>query len=159
MERQIDVEFPLKEYFSIPLHLHRKDIACIRAVSNPEELGPNLSVIINALRSKGYRDLSSVLNSSWKELYQVRLIGYKRQILLLELLERISADPEVISNYKIAPRVTKRSKKKMAELELKRIIKRYRKTPEELLKEEELAAKEVRLQEIKDKLRKLGLIQ
>lgn len=77
-------------------------------------------------------------------------------MLLLRLLERISADPKTLESYKIVPRVTMHSKKEMKELTLKRIIKKYKETSVELLTE--ATEKEARLKKIKDRLREMGMI-
>lgn len=152
----IDGNVALIQFFPLPAHLYKKDIACIVAVSYVEEQGPNLTGLINSLYSKGYTDLDQLLNSTWKELYQVRGLGYKRLMLLLRLLERISADPKTLESYKIVPRVTMHSKKEMKELTLKRIIKKYKETSVELLTE--ATEKEARLKKIKDRLREMGMI-
>ncbi|MNO37758.1 hypothetical protein D3C76_278480 [compost metagenome] len=143
-------------FFPLPEHLYCKDIACIVAVADAEEQGPNLTGLINALYSKGYTDFKHLLNSTWKDIYQVRGLGYKRLMLLLSLLERISADPKTIENYVIAPRVTMHSKKEMKELTLKRIIKKYNETAVDSLTA--AAEKEARLKKIKDRLREMGMI-
>lgn len=152
----IDGNAALIQFFPLPAHLYNKDIACIVAVAYLEEQGPNLTGLINSLYSKGYKDLHQLLNSTWKELYQVRGVGYKRLMLLLRLLERISADPKTLESYIIVPRVTMHSKKEMKELTLKRIIKKYTETSVELLTE--ATEKEARLKKIKDRLREMGLI-
>jgi hypothetical protein len=152
----IDGNAALIQFFPLPAHLYSKDIACIVAVANVEERGPNLTGLINALYSKGYTDLDHLLNSTWKELYLVRGLGHKRLMLLLHLLERISADPKSIENYIIVPRVTMHSKREMKELTLKRIIKKYNETSVELLTE--ATEREARLKKIKDRLREMGMI-
>lgn len=68
----IDGNVALIQFFPLPAHLYKKDIACIVAVAYVEEQGPNLTGLINSLYSKGYTDLDQLLNSTWKELYQVR---------------------------------------------------------------------------------------
>ncbi|AIQ36615.1 MULTISPECIES: hypothetical protein [Paenibacillus] len=146
----------LIQFFPIPPHLYSKDIACLVAVAYVEEQGANLTGLINALYAKGYTNLDHLLNSTWKELYQVRGLGYNRLKLLLRLLERISADPKTIENYNIVPRVTIHSKKEMKELTLKKIIKKYNETSVELLTK--AAEKEARLKKIKDRLREMGMI-
>lgn len=156
MNNIIDGNAALIQFFPLPAHLYSKDIACIVAVAYVEERGANLTGLINALYSKGYTDLDQLLNSTWKELYQVRGLGYKRLMLLLRLLERISADPKTIENHTIVPRVTIQSKKEMKELTLKRIIKKYNEASVELLTE--ATEKEARLKKIKDRLREMGLI-
>ncbi|KTD87400.1 hypothetical protein [Paenibacillus etheri] len=152
----IDGNAALIQFFPLPAHLYSKDIACIVAVAYVEERGPNLTGLINALYSKGYTDLDHLLNSTWKELYLVRGLGHKRLMLLLHLLERISADPKSIENYIIVPRVTMHSKREMKELTLKRIIKKYNETSVEVLTE--ATEKEARLKKIKDRLREMGMI-
>jgi hypothetical protein len=152
----IDGNAALIQFFPLPAHLYSKDIACIVAVAYVEERGPNLTGLINALYSKGYTELDHLLNSTWKELYLVRGLGHKRLMLLLHLLERISADPKSIENYIIVPRVTMHSKREMKELTLKRIIKKYNETSVELLTE--ATEKEARLKKIKDRLREMGMI-
>lgn len=77
-------------------------------------------------------------------------------MLLLNLLERISADPKTIENHTIVPRVTMQSKKDMKELTLKRIIKKYNETSVVVLTE--ATEKEARIKKIKDRLREMGLI-
>jgi hypothetical protein len=125
-------------------------------VAHAEERGPNLTGLINALYSKGYTDLDHLLNSTWKKLYQVPRLGQQRLVLLLSLLERISADPKTIENYTAVPPVTIHSKKEMKELTLKRIIKKYNETSVEVLTED--SEKEARLKKIKDRLREMGMI-
>jgi len=134
------------------------DIACIKAVAHEEELGPNLTGLINALYVQGYLDLDRLLNCTWKEIYQVRRIGIKKQVLLLSLLERISADPNTIENHKIAPTVTMDNEKETGELILKNSIRKYKDSSVDLLKVQEAAEKEARLQKIKDRLREMGMI-
>lgn len=125
-------------------------------MAHAEERGPNLTGLINALYSKGYTDLDHLLNSTWKKLYQVPRLGQQRLVLLLSLLERISADPKTIENYTAVPPVTIHSKKEMKELTLKRIIKKYNETSVEVLTED--SEKEARLKKIKDRLREMGMI-
>jgi hypothetical protein len=143
-------------FFQLPEHLYCKDIACIAAVASVEEQGINLTGLINALYSKGYTNFEHLLNSTWKDVYQVRGVGHKRLMLLLSLLERISADPKTIENYNIVPRVTMHSKTEMKELTLMRIIKKYNDTSVESLTA--ATEKEARLKKIKDRLREMGLI-
>lgn len=125
-------------------------------MAHEEERGPNLTALINALYSKGYTDLEHLLDSTWKKLYQVPRLGQQRLVLLLSLLERISADPKTIENYTTVPPVTIHSKKEMKELTLKRIIKKYNETSVEVLTED--SEKEARLKKIKDRLREMGMI-
>lgn len=152
----IDGNAALIQFFPLPAHLYSKDIACIVTVAYAEEQGPNLTGLINALYSKGYTNLDHLLNSTWKKLYQVPRLGHKRLMLLLRLLERISADPKTIENHTIVPRITMQSKKEMKELTLKRIIKKYNETSVEVLSE--ATEKEARLKKIKDRLREMGMI-
>lgn len=91
-----------------------------------------------------------------EKLYQVPRLGQQRLVLLLSLLERISADPKTIENYTTVPPVTIHSKKEMKELTLKRIIKKYNETSVEVLTED--SEKEARLKKIKDRLREMGMI-
>ncbi|MEK4475539.1 hypothetical protein NSQ91_20125 [Paenibacillus sp. FSL R7-0048] len=152
----IDGNAALIHFFPLPAHLYSKNIACIVAVAHAEERGPNLTGLINALYSKGYTDLEHLFNSTWKKLYQVPRLGQQRLVLLLSLLERISADPKTIETYTAVPHVTIHSKKEMKELTLKRIIKKYNETSVEVLTED--TEKEARLKKIKDRLREMGMI-
>ncbi|MEK4195959.1 hypothetical protein NYE59_22980 [Paenibacillus sp. FSL L8-0323] len=158
MINSLEINKPLKSYFSIPQHLYFMDIACIKAVAQKEERGPDLTGLINALYIQGYLDLERLLDCTWKEIYQVPRIGIKRQRLLLSLLERISADPKTIENHKIAPTVAMHNEKDIGELTLKKIIRKYKDTPADLLKIQEANEKEARLKKIKDRLREMGMI-
>jgi len=149
----IDGNAALIHFFPLPAHLYSKNIACIVAVAHAEERGPNLTGLINALYSKGYTDLEHLFNSTWKKLYQVPRLGQQRLVLLLSLLERISADPKTIENHKIAPTVTTNNKKEIRELTAKRIIKKYKEA-----KLQEVTKKEARSLKIKERLREMGMI-
>ncbi|MEK4474378.1 hypothetical protein NSQ91_14270 [Paenibacillus sp. FSL R7-0048] len=153
MINSLEINKPLKSYFSIPQHLYCMDIACIKAVAQEEEQEPDLMGLINALYIQGYLDLERLLNCTWKEICQVPRIGIKKQRLLLSLLERISADPKTIENHKIAPTATIDNKTNIGEIKSEKIIKKYKDT-----RLQEATEKEARIKKIKDRLREMGMI-
>ncbi|MEK4878958.1 MULTISPECIES: hypothetical protein [Paenibacillus] len=159
MENIIDENTVLRHYFPLPAHLYYMDIDCLKTVAQEEERGHNLTGLINALYIQGHLDLDRLLNCTRKEIYQARRIGAKKQVLLLNLLERISADPKIIENHKIPPTITIHTEKDIGELTLKKIIGKYKETHVDSLKLEETNEKEVRLKNIKNRLREMGMIQ
>lgn len=158
MENIIDENTVLRHYFPLPAHLYCMDIDCLKVVAQEEERGHNLTGLINALYIQGHLDLDRLLNCTWKEICQARRIGFKKQALLISLLERISADPKIIENHKIAPTITMHTEKDIGELTLKKIIEKYKEPPVDLLKMQEANEKEARLKKIKDRLREMGMI-
>ncbi|MEK4452782.1 MULTISPECIES: hypothetical protein [unclassified Paenibacillus] len=158
MENIIDENTALRHYFPLPAHLYYMDIDCLKTVAHEEEQGHNLTGLINALYVQGYLDLDRLLNCTWKEICQARRIGVKKHELLISLLERISADPKIIEKHKIAPAVAMHTEKEIGESTSKKIIRKYNETYVDLMKVQEAAEKEVRLQKIKDRLREMGMI-
>ncbi len=120
------------------------------AVTREDDYIPNISGIINCLRQAQCYNLKLTLECSWRQIGMMRQMGYKKQVLLFELLRRIAENPDSISNYKGARAVKPSPRKKL----INRVIRRNMNDQET----QALIAKEKKLHEIKERLRQMGLV-
>lgn len=139
-----DYYTPLINYFPIPEEYHDFQIIHLAAYLNNDPQ-PSLSRIINSLSIQRYFTVGSVIHATWHELGRIRNIGTTSQLLLFNILQRVTDDPE---RLRLEP--SKQSIDKMSRL-IRSFEQRNPPTHEEQLKQDKLDA-------IKRKLQSMGLI-
>ncbi|MGO4371968.1 hypothetical protein AB4Z21_14485, partial [Paenibacillus sp. MCAF20] len=95
MDRIIDYYTPLNSYFPIPEKYLSITVSALSLYIRNQDSKPTLTRTITAL-TRSHTSLKAVLDATWHQLRQVRNLGPKSQLLLFELLLRVSENPELL---------------------------------------------------------------
>lgn len=145
MNYKIDYHTPLGNYFEIPAKYMECDISTFTLYAQDIDYKPSTKRIVNALASNQLNTYKAVLGKTWHNISEIRGLGINSQLLLFELLCRVESDPE---RLKIELEAVVPDKAKQL---AKRYLDRQQLSFEEVLKQ-------VRINEIKRKLRAMGVI-
>lgn len=121
-----------------------EDVSLLSLYAHDNDYKPTLKRTINSLYRMKYITLRTLLAANWHDLSQIRHFGIKSQLFLFELLERVSDDPG-------------RAELKIEEIipdQLDVLVKRYSDKSQSSFDE---VLRRVRLNEIKRKLRSMGM--
>lgn len=134
---RLEDEFPIhKKFYKLPIYT-------IKTALREGESTQTYGKLINAIRSAGYATIGDLLQTTWQTLDRTYRLGNEPYIMLLNLLQRITDRPSLLPEP--LPEL-------IDELE----------EPEEqplIRSQEEELQRQQRIEEIKVKLRNMGMIR